>query len=64
MILSIREVAQLLGRSEQAIYKLVARRQIPYRKLGKKVIFLKSEVERFLNDLPGLPLLTLTQANV
>jgi excisionase family DNA binding protein len=37
MILSIREVAQLLGRSEQAIYKLVARRQIPYRKLGKKV---------------------------
>jgi excisionase family DNA binding protein len=54
MVLSVRDVAELLGCSGQAVYKLTYRRQLPYRKLGGKVIFLKRELEQYLDQLPGL----------
>jgi len=54
MVLSVRQVATLLGCSEQAMDKLVYRRRLPYRKLGGRVIFLKRELEQFLEQLPGL----------
>lgn len=38
------------------IYKMVARQAIPYRKKGKKLLFLRSELEQFLRELPGLKL--------
>jgi excisionase family DNA binding protein len=54
MVLSVRQVAALLGCSEQAMDKLVYRRRLPYRKLGGRVIFLKRELEQFLEQLLGL----------
>jgi hypothetical protein len=45
-----------IGCSEQAVYKQVYRQALPYRKLGRKVIFLRQEVEAYLNGLPGLQL--------
>jgi excisionase family DNA binding protein len=56
MVLSVKEMAALLGCSEQAVYKQVYRQALPYRKLGRKVIFLRQEVEAYLNGLPGLQL--------
>jgi excisionase family DNA binding protein len=54
MVLSVRQVAEFLGRSEQAVYKLVYRKQLPYRKLGGKVIFIRKELEQYLDQLSGL----------
>jgi excisionase family DNA binding protein len=42
--------------TEAAIYKMVARQAIPYRKKGKKLLFLRSELTQFLRELPGLKL--------
>lgn len=54
MVLSVMEMAAMLGCSEQAVYRKVHRRTLPYRKLGRKVIFLRQEVETYLDGLPGL----------
>jgi excisionase family DNA binding protein len=56
MVLSVRDMVALLGCSEKAVYRRVYRRALPYRKLGRKVIFLRQEVEAYLNGLPGLQL--------
>ena len=56
MVLSVRDMAALLGCSEQAVYKQVYRQVLPYRKMGRKVFFLRQEVEAYLNGLPGLEL--------
>jgi len=54
-ILTIAEASDFLKRSEQAIRKLVSRRAIPYRYAGgRKLIFIKEEVEVWLMDSPGL----------
>jgi excisionase family DNA binding protein len=60
MVLSVKDMAALLGCSEQAVYKQVYRQALPYRKFGRKVIFLRREVEAYLHELPGLPLQQLT----
>jgi excisionase family DNA binding protein len=56
MVLSVKEMAALLCCTEQAVYKQVYRQALPYRKLGRKVIFLRHEVEAYLHGLPGLQL--------
>ena len=33
---------------------MVERGQLPYRKLGRRVLFLRAELEEFLEALPGL----------
>jgi excisionase family DNA binding protein len=56
MVLTVKDMAALLGCCEQAVYKQVYRQALPYRKMGRKVIFLRQEVEAYLNGLPGLEL--------
>jgi excisionase family DNA binding protein len=56
MVLSVKDMAALLGCSEQAVYKKVYRQALPYRKLGRKVISLRQEVEAYLNGLLKLQL--------
>jgi excisionase family DNA binding protein len=41
MVLTVKEMAALLGYSEQAVYKQAYRQALPYRKMGRKVIFLR-----------------------
>jgi excisionase family DNA binding protein len=48
--------AVFMNCTDAAIYKMVARQAIPYRKKGKKLLFLRSELEQFLRELPGLKL--------
>jgi excisionase family DNA binding protein len=52
--LTITEVATLLGRSPKAVRHLVERGQLPYRKLGRRVLFLRAELEKFVEGLPGM----------
>jgi hypothetical protein len=41
---------------EATDYPEVYRQALPYRKMGRKVIFLRQEVETYLHGLPGLQL--------
>jgi len=49
-LLNIQEVAEMLNLAVPSIYGLVHRRQIPYIKRGKKLIFEKSQVEEWLKN--------------
>jgi excisionase family DNA binding protein len=48
--------AEILGCTPNALYRLVERRRVPFRKSGKKLLFLVNELAAYLNDLPGLTL--------
>ena len=54
--LDVPEAAALLNRTEAAIYRLVARRQIPHRKYGRRLLFKRREIEQYLESLPGVTL--------
>lgn len=49
-LLNIQEVAEMLNMAVPSIYGLVHRRQIPYIKRGKKLIFEKTQVEEWLKN--------------
>lgn len=51
--LTIPEAAVLLGGSEKAVRQRIFRGQIPYRKLGRRVLISAEELEKFLTLLPG-----------
>ena len=55
-LLDVPETAAMLGRSENAVRRMVERRQIPYRKSGRRVLFLESELREFIEALPGFSL--------
>lgn len=52
-VLSVSQCAVLLGTTERGIRGRIARRQLPFRRLGRKIIFLRSELLSYLNALPG-----------
>ena len=47
------DCAQFIGRSAGAVRNLVLRRAIPYRKPGGRLVFLKSELEAWIDQAPG-----------
>jgi excisionase family DNA binding protein len=51
--LTIAEVAPQLGLTEKALRLRLLRGQIPYRKLGARVLIAEEDLERFLAALPG-----------
>lgn len=53
-LLDITGVAELLGTSEKCIRARVARKLIPCRRLGGRIIFVRSEIEEFINALPSI----------
>ena len=55
-LLDVATAAQLLGLSQRSLRARVARQLVPYRKLNHRVVFKKSELEQFLDDLPGVTL--------
>lgn len=56
MVRSIRQQAELLGKTERSLRGLVARRMIPFRKLGSRVVFIASEIDAWLAAMPGVTL--------
>jgi len=55
-IMNIQEVARLLGRTPAAVRNLTYRRKIPYRKPAGRLAFLRSEIEIWIRESPGLKL--------
>jgi len=55
-LLTVEEAATMLGRTPHAIYRMVARRQLPYRKAQKRLVFVESELQAFISALPGVTL--------
>ncbi len=51
--LNVVEAAHLVGMTPKAIRQRIARRTLPFRKLGGRIIFFKNELEEFMRDLPG-----------
>lgn len=47
---------EYLGRSPGAIRNLVLRRAIPFRKPGGRLVFIKSEIDAWIDAAPGLRL--------
>jgi excisionase family DNA binding protein len=52
--LNTKQAAEFLGRSPGAIRNLVARRNIPYRKPGGRLVFILSELEQWIDISEGL----------
>jgi hypothetical protein len=49
-------MAGLYGTTEKQIRGMVARRMIPFRRLGGRIIFLREEIELWLSSLDGCAL--------
>lgn len=50
--LLIPEAARAIGITEKALRQRIWRGEIPIRRLGKRVLILKSELQEFLSSLP------------
>ena len=55
-ILYVSDAASYLNCSQKAIRSKVERQIIPYRRLGGRICFLRTELEQFITDLPGVGL--------
>jgi len=54
-ILSLEQALEILpGFTKWGLYNMIRRRQIPYRRRGRKNIFLKSELIKWVESLPGV----------
>jgi excisionase family DNA binding protein len=51
---SVNETAAVLGKTPKAVWSMVYRRQIPFRKWGRRTLIPADDLECFLNSLPGL----------
>ena len=56
-LLDVTAAAVLLGMSERAIRARISRRTLPYRKFSGRIVFVRSELEMFVQDLPGVSLI-------
>jgi excisionase family DNA binding protein len=54
--LNTTELAKLIGRSEAAIRNLVMRRRIPYRRAGGRLTFVRAEIDKWIDQAPGVKL--------
>lgn len=51
-VLTVRDVADLLGTTPQNIRIKAYRGQLPARKLGGRIVFLEEELREYLKSLP------------
>ncbi|MGD0916947.1 MAG: helix-turn-helix domain-containing protein [Thermodesulfobacteriota bacterium] len=51
--LTVEQLASYIKRSKGAIRNLVLRRAIPYRKPAGRLIFLKEEIDQWVQNAPG-----------
>jgi hypothetical protein len=54
--LNSREAGEMIRRSPAAIRNLVLRKQIPFRKVAGRLVFLRSELEQWVEGSPGVRL--------
>lgn len=52
-VLSIAQCARLLGLTEKAVRRRIARRHLPFRRFGRRIIIIRAELLAYLDQLPG-----------
>ena len=52
--LTVNELAEYIKRSKPAIRMLTMRREIPFRKVAGRLVFIKSEVDEWINMSKGI----------
>jgi hypothetical protein len=50
------DVTIYIGRTNKAVEKLVERRQIPFRRMNRRLVFDFSEIDQWLASMPGTSL--------
>lgn len=55
-LLDVRAGTQFIGGTEKQTRALVARRLIPFRRLGGRIVFVKKELESWIASLVGVTL--------
>jgi excisionase family DNA binding protein len=55
IVLRIADLAKLLGCSQVAARRMVERGQLPARRIGRRVVILRDELDSFLRALPRAP---------
>ena len=55
-LLDVAAASALLGLSQRSLRGRVARKLVPYRKLNTRVVFVRSELDQFIDALPGCSL--------
>ena len=50
LVVSVKEVKELLGLSRNAVYQAIARGEIPVVKVGRRLLVPKKALERFLEE--------------
>jgi excisionase family DNA binding protein len=53
-LLDVHSAAQFLGFSELSLRKRVFRRSIPFKRVGRQVLFSRSELEKWIDALGGV----------
>ena len=54
---NVRRAAEIFGKSQAAVYQMVWRREIPFRRAGKRSLyFFEEELFQWLDSQPGLRL--------
>lgn len=56
LLLELKEATRLLGWTERKIRGRIARRTIPFRKDGKRIVFIREELLQFIRGLNGVTL--------
>lgn len=55
-MLNVREGAHYLGTSEKSIRHLIGRGRLPHRRIGRRVVLVKAEIDAWIDTLPGVSL--------
>ena len=50
--MKIREILNI--KTDAGMYQMVARRQVPFRKLGRRLVFFEEELFEMLEQAPGV----------
>lgn len=53
LLLDVDGASSFIGCTEKTLRSGVARREVPFRRLGGRLVFLRSELERFVQQLEG-----------
>lgn len=53
-IMDVATLAAFFGSTPKAVRAGVARGLLPHRRLGGRVVFIRTEIEQFIHDLPGV----------
>lgn len=56
LLLGVREAAKFLGYTEKSLRTRIARGRIPYRREGGRIVFVRAELDRWVDSLPGVRL--------